>query len=89
MLKELQTRRADCICTWRFPLALLRRSCQRGIFIEMTVVISELHRVISLTTALEERVFFRSLLLQIDQYLTRRGVRVKISKAMCSTKIEE
>jgi len=31
----------------------------------------------------------QSLLLQIDQYLTRRGMRVKISKAMCSIKIEE
>jgi len=44
------------------------------------------HWAISLMT-LEEA--SQSLLLQIDQYLTRRGMRVKISKAMCSIKIEE
>jgi len=87
MLKKLQTRRADCICTWRFFLELPRCSCQRGIFIETIVMISGLHWAISLTTALEES--SQSLLLQIDQYLTRRGMRVKISKAMCSIKIEE
>lgn len=77
MLKELQIRRADCICTWRFLLELLRRSCQRGIFIEM---ISGLHWTISVMTALQDSSLLESSVTDRPVLDTSRCARRKFPK---------